>query len=150
MDRKAIPRRRLARITRRARGGSSSVAAAVPVRRPCASGEAAAAMGSPADGQAERRRSVRVATSSEVLVRRIGAFNFSVPLSDISIGGCRVEMLEPTEPGDALVARLPQLQPLGSCVRWSEGTTAGVEFLTTLHPAVFDMLLTRLEPAAQD
>lgn len=150
MDRKAIPRRRLARITRRARGSGSSVAAAVPVQQSYTRGEAAAAMGSPANGEAERRRSVRVATSSEVLIRRVGAFNFSVPLSDISIGGCRVEMLEPTEPGDALVARLPQLQPLGSCVRWSEGTTAGVEFVTAIHPAVFDMLLTRLDPAAQD
>jgi len=39
---------------------------------------------------------------------------------------------------------------LGSRVCWAAGTTAGMQFLTTIHPAVFDSLLTRLadEPAA--
>jgi hypothetical protein len=63
-------------------------------------------------------------------------------------------MLEPTEVGDPVIARLPQLEPLGSRVCWAEGATTGMQFLTTIHPAVFDMLLTRIssgetvEPAA--
>ena len=53
-------------------------------------------------------------------------------------------MLHPGAPGDPVIARLPQLEPLGSRVCWTEGGIAGVQFLRTIHPAVFDMLLTRL------
>ena len=94
----------------------------------------------------ERRQSERVATHSEVLVRRIGGFNFNVALKDISSGGCRVEMLEPSQVGDRVIARLPRLEPLGSCVKWAEGTTTGIEFLSKMHPAVFDLVLSRLPP----
>lgn len=96
----------------------------------------------------ERRQSQRVVTHSEVLVRRIGGFNFNVALKDISTGGCRVEMLEPSEIGDRVIARLPRLEPLGSCVKWAEGTTTGIEFLRQMHPAVFDLMLKRLPTPA--
>jgi hypothetical protein len=92
----------------------------------------------------ERRRCDRVEVRSEILVRRLGAFNFNLALKDISASGCRVEMMEPAAVGDPVIARLPQLEPLGSRVCWAEGTTTGLQFLTTMHPAVFDMLLTRL------
>jgi hypothetical protein len=93
---------------------------------------------------AERRRCGRVALNSNILVRRLGGFNFDVALRDVSTGGCRVELLEPCEVGDPVIARLPQLEPLGSRVCWARGTTTGVQFLTSLHPAVFDALLPRL------
>jgi hypothetical protein len=53
-------------------------------------------------------------------------------------------MMEPAEIGDPVIARMPQLEPLGSRVSWAEGKVAGVQFLKTMHPAVFDMLLSRL------
>lgn len=93
----------------------------------------------------ERRRFNRVSAETTVMVRRIGAFNFDVALKDISAGGCRVEMLERSVAGDPVIARLPQLEPLGSRVCWADGTTAGVQFLKTIHPAVFAALLARLE-----
>jgi PilZ domain len=96
----------------------------------------------------ERRRCRRKAMRSEALVRRVGGFNFDVPLQDISSGGCRVEMLEPCGIGDSLITRFPHLEPLGSRVCWAEGTTTGVQFLTSIHPAVFDMLLSRLSEDA--
>ena len=92
----------------------------------------------------ERRRHGRVGVESAMMVRRIGVSTFHVALKDISAGGCRVVMLEPGEIGDPVIARLPQLEPLGSRLCWTEGTTTGVQFLRTMHPAVFDMLLTRL------
>jgi hypothetical protein len=94
--------------------------------------------------EGSRRRSPRVAVADEVGIRRIGSFNFQARLHDVSSGGCKVELIEQYEMGDQLVARLPKLEPLGARVRWSMGTTAGVEFLTTMHPAVFDSLLMRL------
>jgi hypothetical protein len=140
------PDRRLARIRGRAHAAAQkTLSKNVRVyldREPAA--ELAVHTASRADGDTERRRSSRVVIASEVLVRRLGGFNFNVALKDISSGGCRVEMLEPTEIGDPVIARLPQLEPLGSRVCWADGTTTGMQFLTTIHPAVFDMLLTRI------
>ena len=141
-----IPERRLARIKGRARAASE----VRPVSRhsylstqPPGAIRASEAADLP-EGEPERRRASRVPISSEVLVRRLGGFNFNVALKDISTGGCRVELLEPGEIGDPIVTRLPKLEPLGARVCWAEGTTTGVQFLTTIHPAVFNMLLTRL------
>jgi hypothetical protein len=92
----------------------------------------------------ERRGSGRIALDSNIIVRRVGSFNFEVALRDVSVGGCRVELLEPSDVGDPVIARFPQLEPLGSRVCWSQGTTTGVQFLTSIHPAVFDALLSRL------
>lgn len=93
---------------------------------------------------AERRTDTRVRMNDEVTVRRLGGFNFDVALRDLSAGGCRVEMLEPSEVGDSTVTRLPQLEPLGARVRWTEGTTTGLCFHTTIHPAVFAQLVSRM------
>jgi hypothetical protein len=150
------PDRRLARIRGRAHAAGQKIVSekvrAYLNREPAL--QAAAHTPPRADGDEERRRSSRIVIDSEILVRRLGAFNFNVALRDISSGGCRVEMLEPSAVGDPVIARLPQLEPLGSRVCWAEGTTTGMQFLTTIHPAVFDMLLTRIssgetvEPAA--
>ena len=155
MYRATDPERRLARIRGRARANSQK---AVPPQ-PYLAGTTTVAKceadwAITAERKDERRRSARVALESEVLVRRLGGFNFNVALKDISTGGCRVEMIEPAVAGDPVIARLPQLEPLGSRVCWAEGKTTGMQFLTTIHPAVFDMLLIRLangetvEPAA--
>jgi hypothetical protein len=95
-------------------------------------------------GSAERRRFSRVAVKSEVSMRRIGGFNFQVALTNLSAGGCSVELLEAAEAGETAIARFPQLEPLGSRVCWTRGRATGVEFLTPIHPAVLDLLMSRL------
>lgn len=136
--------RRLLRVTDRARESSdkrlSRKVEAYLKGEPMNSSSAASR---PCDGE-ERRQFNRLAITSEVLVRRIGGFNFQVPLKDVSTAGCRVEMLEPCELEDSVIARFPQLEPLGSRVCWTQGTTTGLQFQTSIHPAVLDMLLTRL------
>jgi hypothetical protein len=93
----------------------------------------------------DRRRAPRCAVAStELLLRRIGGFNFEVSLSDVSTGGCRVELVEACEPGEDVITRFPDLEALGAWVRWTSGMMAGVEFIRPIHPAVFDALLTRL------
>ena len=94
--------------------------------------------------EGSRRRSRRVAVSDEVGIRRIGSFNFNAKMHDVSAGGCRVELIEAYDAGDHVVARLPKLEPLGARVCWAMGTTAGIEFLNGIHPAVFNSLLLRL------
>lgn len=96
------------------------------------------------DDSQDRRRFNRVPLKSEVSMRRIGGFNFQVALSNVSSGGCNVELIEEAEAGDSAIARFPQLEPLGSRICWTNGRTTGLEFLTAIHPAVFDLLISRL------
>lgn len=93
----------------------------------------------------ERRRSTRSAlVGSELRVRRIGGFSFQAGLWDVSSDGCRIELIEECAPGEDVIARFPQLEPMGAWVRWTQGVTAGVEFMRPIHPAVFKFLLARL------
>lgn len=148
---------RLLRITRRATFGRAVRAAPqaaapaptpsdpVPEEPPAAVAVAVAVAGDGVEGS--RRRSPRVAVADEVGIRRIGSFNFQARMENVSAGGCRVELIDTYEIGDHVIARLPQLEPLGARVCWATGATAGIEFLSGMHPAVFDSLLTRLQPA---
>jgi hypothetical protein len=97
-----------------------------------------------------RRTKRRELHGPQLLVRRIGGFNFQAGLKDVSTDGCRIELIEEFEAGEDLIARFPQLEPLGAWVRWTLGPTAGVEFMRPIHPAVFKFLLKRLteQPAS--
>ena len=94
--------------------------------------------------EGERRQCGRFATGSQILVRRIPGVNFEVALDNVSSGGCRVEMLEKCEAGEDVIARFPDLESLGARVRWTIGSTAGLQFTRPIHPAVFGSLLERL------
>jgi PilZ domain len=95
-------------------------------------------------GEGERRRSGRFATGSTIHARRIPGVNFEVPLDNVSAGGCRIELLEECAVGEDVIARFPDLEPLGARVRWTVGFTAGLQFVRPIHPAVFGSLLERL------
>ena len=58
-----------------------------------------------------------------------------------------IAVIDESKGGDAIIARFPQLEPLGSRVCWTRGTTTGIEFQTKIHPAVFDHLVGRLDMA---
>ncbi len=141
------PNERLLQIRKRASFGRAirpaPQAYAAPV--PLETEALAATMPATGDGiEGSRRRSRRVPVADDVSVRKIGSFNFQARLQDVSTGGCRVELIEPYEVGDRVVTRFPKLEPLGARVCWAMGTTAGIEFLNGMHPAVFDSLLIRL------
>jgi hypothetical protein len=93
----------------------------------------------------ERRGTHRVAMTSEILVRRVGAFPFSVGLGNMSAQGCQIELVDGYEIDDSLVARFPQLEPLGARVCWADRKHAGMEFSKTIHPAVFTSLVKRMK-----
>jgi hypothetical protein len=92
----------------------------------------------------DRRAHRRLDLASRVVIRPIGGFNCEVALDDASAAGCRVEMIEPVDVGESLIARFPELEPLVAEVCWTRQTTAGLHFNKSMHPAVFDALLTRL------
>ena len=141
-----LARRRRLRIAGRARitnAARASAAQRAAPERPATAESVEQSEATPMIGE-ERRCCRRVVLDSEVVVRRIGGFNFQVALREVSRRGCRVELVEPCEVGDPMITRFPQLEPLGSRVCWTQGTTTGVEFTTNIHPAVFDHLLARL------
>ena len=92
----------------------------------------------------DRRDCPRTAVASTISMRPIGAFNYQVRLHDVSIAGCRVELVEEAEIGEAVIARFPHLEPLVGAIRWKGGSTAGLQFSRRMHPAVLDALVTRL------
>ena len=92
----------------------------------------------------DRRHCERVALAGEVTVRRIGGFNFQVGLEDVSPAGCRIEMIEEAQAGEAIIARFPELEPLGGEICWTKATTAGLHFSRPIHSAVFESLLGRI------
>jgi hypothetical protein len=98
----------------------------------------------PEGSGAARQRERRAEVDGELLLRRIGGFPFQVELSDVSCGGCRVRLIEECEQGESVIARFAQLEPLAARVCWTHDNVAGLQFSRALHPAVFDMLLTRL------
>ena len=142
-----ITERRLLRIRGRAMaGGEQPALDSLPGCQHSAQGDPAlnASPSGDAGLEEERRRSRRTAKRSEVIIRRVGSVNMTVRMHDISNGGCKVDLAEHYEVGDPAITRLPKLEPLGSRICWVNGTTAGVQFLTTIYPAVFNALVERL------
>jgi hypothetical protein len=95
-------------------------------------------------GKEQRRHGRHDLGDASVSVRRIGGFNFSVRLRDVSAGGCGIELIEPYDVSDQVIARFKRLDPLGASVCWTSRTVAGIEFHRAIHPAVFENLLGRL------
>lgn len=92
----------------------------------------------------DRRESTRATVNSTITLRPVGGVNHEVALHDLSVTGCRVEVVETPDLGERLIARFPQLEPLIGELRWADGATAGLHFTTRIHPAVFYDLLIRL------
>jgi hypothetical protein len=146
-----IPSQRLVRISRRAQAAAAEQLAqrtryaAALLRTNSAAAAVRASAEDCGEETEERRQCERRATpGSEILFRRIGGFNFQARIDDVSMGGCRVELIENCEQGEDVITRFPELEPIGARVCWSAGTTAGVQFSRAMHPAVFESVLIRL------
>lgn len=90
------------------------------------------------------RRSRRVPVSAMVKLRRRGHHNFTVKVFDLSREGCKLEFLERPQLDERVWVKFEGLELLQATVCWVEGLCVGVEFEKSIHPAVFDLLLSRL------
>jgi hypothetical protein len=95
------------------------------------------------------RRSQRICTDTEIGLRRRGSFGFQVPMSDLSVEGCKIEFVEAVSTDEYVVARLPNLEALAARVCWVKGSEAGLQFRKSLHPAVFEHLIAQLNRACE-
>lgn len=90
------------------------------------------------------RRHERVSVAGEVTMRRSGKINFRVHVYDLSPEGCKAEFVERPELDEQLWIKFDGLEALEARVRWLSGAKAGVRFSRPLHPAVFDLIVSRL------
>ena len=88
------------------------------------------------------RRAERVPIGADISLRR------SFEILDLSLHGCRVELVERVRKGDRLWISLPGIETLEAITCWVDGFVAGAEFIRPLHPSVFDMLTARMRGSA--
>ena len=113
----------------------------------CANGKAGLVFEAETAKAAEqrKRRSERVPIEGEVSLRRIGKINYRVRLFDCSPDGCKTELVERPRIGEHVLVKMPHLESLDAEVCWVDGFTAGLRFEKPLHPAVFDLMVQRLQ-----
>ena len=91
------------------------------------------------------RRTDRVPIGAEISMRRSFDTRYRVQLLDFSPQGCRIELVERVRVGDRLWISLPGIETVEAITCWVDNFVAGVEFVTPLHPSVFDMLTQRMK-----
>jgi hypothetical protein len=90
------------------------------------------------------RRNARVGLSAEITLRRAGHNNYRVKILDVSPDGCKAEFVERPELDERIWVKFEGLDALEAMVCWVRGFEVGLEFEHPIHPAVFEMLVSRL------
>jgi hypothetical protein len=90
------------------------------------------------------RRAERVAVNADVSLRRPGQMHYRVRAYDASPHGCKLEFVERPELDERVWVKFDGLDALEGQVCWVDGFVVGVEYVRSMHPAVFDGLVPRL------
>ena len=90
------------------------------------------------------RKSKRVGLAAGVFLRRTGHGNYRVKIYDLSPEGCKTEFVERPELDELVWVKFDDLQSLEATVCWIRGTEVGLEFVRSIHSAVFAMLAAKL------
>ena len=91
------------------------------------------------------RTSARVSLRAEVQIRRTGTHSYLVDVHDVSPEGCKVELVERPRLDETVWIKFDGMDAMESQVCWVDGFIAGVEFTRPIYPAVFQMLVSRLQ-----
>ena len=78
-------------------------------------------------------------------MRRLGKLNYRVHVFDLSPDGCKVELIDRPQIEEKVMIKFHGLEVLEAETCWVEGVTAGLKFVRAIHPAVFDLLVARLQ-----
>lgn len=90
------------------------------------------------------RKSARIGLSAEVILRRSGHRNYRVKIFDVSMHGCKAEFVERPQLDELVGVKFDNLQSLEAIVCWIRGFETGLKFVRPIHPAIFEMLVSRL------
>lgn len=91
----------------------------------------------------KKPRPDRAPVAARAFIRRTSKHGYEVEAFDLSCRGCKCEFVERPEINECVWIKFDGLEALEAKVSWVEGSAAGFQFSTPLHPAVFDMLLQR-------
>jgi hypothetical protein len=86
----------------------------------------------------------RISVAAEVMLRRLGRINYRVRLFDLSPKGCKVELIERPLEGEHVMVKFEGFEAMDAEVCWVDDFIAGLRFEKAFHPAVFDLVVTRL------
>lgn len=86
----------------------------------------------------------RIGLEAEAIARRAGSPNYRVRIRDLSQAGCKLEIVDRPRVGERIWVKVEGLEALEATVRWVKNGLAGARFVRPLHPAVFDLLVQRL------
>lgn len=90
------------------------------------------------------RKHPRLRVSAELSLRRMGRPQYRCRLFDLTPTGCKVEFVERPKPDEVLWIKFGDLSSIEATVRWVDGFYGGLEFARPIYPAVFELLLARL------
>jgi hypothetical protein len=93
---------------------------------------------------AKARIAERVEVSFGAALRQRGASGVSVQIADLSTNGFRVATHLELQPGTDVWLRLPGLEPCHARAVWCRGHYVGCEFVRPLHPAVLQMVVSKV------
>ncbi len=91
------------------------------------------------------RQYERAALEAKILVRRTGRKNYFVQTTDVSPAGCRVDFVDRPSVGERHWIKFDGLDAVEGEVRWVQDFSAGMEFIRPIYPAVFELLLAKLQ-----
>lgn len=78
-------------------------------------------------------------------LRRSGQHHYVVNVFDISPDGCKLEFVERPRLDETVWVKFDGYDAIPSSVCWIEGHSAGIEFERPIYPAIFEMLIARLQ-----
>lgn len=90
------------------------------------------------------RDAERVELTAQLSLRRVGRKNYRARIFDVSPKGCKVEFVERPRLDELVWVKFDWLEAVEAEVCWVDGFYGGVKFLRSIHPAVYELLLTRL------
>jgi hypothetical protein len=88
---------------------------------------------------------MRATLDSPVTSRRAGSPNFRVSIRDLSPEGCKIEFVDRPNVHEHVWVKLEGLEAIEATVCWVGAHEAGLRFDHPLHPAVFDLLVQKLQ-----
>lgn len=91
------------------------------------------------------RKAERTEVNAEVSLRRLSRLSYRVAALDVTRFGCKCEFVERPTIYEHVWIKFDALESIEATVCWIEGSRAGMMYKSPLHPAVFDMLLSRLQ-----
>jgi hypothetical protein len=92
------------------------------------------------------RRADRNSIRAEATLRRSARTAFRVTTFDVTRFGCKCEFVDRPSIQEKVWINFDGLHSLEATVCWVEESNLGLMFHYPMHPAVFDMLLSRLKP----